>query len=87
MLIEPNVASTIALSVGVRGRARWIETPSRSHARVKVSDTNTFPPSITIVSGTMTGRATASSIRVAPEASVCPAVETPCRFCRRLASL
>jgi len=30
---------------------------------VNVSETNTFPPSITIVSGTITGRAAANSIR------------------------
>jgi hypothetical protein len=51
------------LSVGVRGRARCTEIPNRSHARVNTSETNTFPPSITILSGTITGRAAANSIR------------------------
>ena len=36
---------------------------------MKVSDTNTFPPSITIVSGTITGRAAASSIRASMSSS------------------
>ena len=43
--------------------------PSRSQARVKVSETNTFPPSMTMVSGTITGLAAASSIRVSMSTS------------------
>jgi hypothetical protein len=58
-----------ALSVGVRIRAGCTETPSRSHARVNVSEMNTFPPSITMVSGTITGRAAASSIRASMSTS------------------
>jgi hypothetical protein len=42
-LIASKVVSTIGLSVGVRGRAGCTEMPSRSQARVKVSETNTFP--------------------------------------------
>jgi hypothetical protein len=49
--------------VGVRGRAFWIEMPSRSQARMNVSEMNTFPPSITTPSGTITGFAAAASIR------------------------
>ena len=44
--------------------------PSRAHARVKVSEMNTLPPSITIVSGTITGRAAAASIRSSIAASL-----------------
>ena len=36
---------------------------------MNVSETNTFPPSITIVSGTITGRAAASSIRASMSSS------------------
>jgi hypothetical protein len=43
--------------------------PSRSHARVNVSETNTFPPSITIVSGTITGRAATVCIRASMSSS------------------
>ncbi|MEV7037585.1 hypothetical protein [Amycolatopsis sp. NPDC051061] len=62
-MIAENVASTTALSVGVSLRAAWIEMPSRSQARLKVSETNTFPWSMATCSGTMTGRAAASRIR------------------------
>ena len=43
--------------------------PSRAQARVNTSEMNTFPPSITIVSGTITGRAAASSIRASMSSS------------------
>jgi hypothetical protein len=52
------------LSIGVPGRQFCTEMPNQAQARVKVSETNTFPPSITTVSGTITGLAAASSIRV-----------------------
>ncbi|MFE5713512.1 hypothetical protein ACFQ7J_22185 [Streptomyces sp. NPDC056501] len=68
-MIAENVASTIALSVGVRGRERWTEMPSRSQALVKVSDRNTFPPSMTIVSGTITGFAAACCMRASTSSS------------------
>ncbi|WP_222708270.1 hypothetical protein [Streptomyces sp. PBH53] len=69
VLTEEKVASTIALSVGVRGRARCTEMPSRSQARTKVSEMNTFPPSMTTVSGTITGFAATCSIRVSTSSS------------------
>ena len=75
MLAEQRVdraerrAPRCALSVGVPGRAGCTEMPSRAQARVNVSDTNTLPWSITIVSGTITGRAAASSIRASMSSS------------------
>ena len=55
--------------MGCAGRARCTDTPNQSHARVNVSEMNTFPPSITIVSGTITGLAAASSIRASMSSS------------------
>ncbi len=46
-----------ALSVGVPGRASCAEIPSSEQAEENVSETNTLPWSITMVSGTMTGSA------------------------------
>jgi hypothetical protein len=43
--------------------------PSRSQARVNTSEMNTFPPSITIVSGTITGRAATACIRASISSS------------------
>jgi hypothetical protein len=69
VLIASNVASTMPLSVGVPGRQFCTETPSRAQARVNVSDTNTFPPSMTMVSGTITGLAAANAIRASTSTS------------------
>ncbi len=52
-----------ALSVGVSWWAGSTEMPSVPAARRKTSDRNTFPWSITTVSGTITGFAAASSAR------------------------
>jgi hypothetical protein len=67
--MEPNVVSTMPLSGPVPGRAGWIEMPRLLQARVNVSETNTLPWSMTMVSGTMTGLAAASCIRVSRSTS------------------
>ena len=64
MLIDPKVRSMTALSDPVCSWAGCTDSPRVSAARRNTSDKNTFPWSITTVSGTMTGLAAASSSRV-----------------------
>ncbi|MFD4954033.1 hypothetical protein [Streptomyces sp. NPDC058451] len=62
-MIDANVRSTIALSVGVLGRAGWSEIPNREQAEENVPETKTLPWSMTMVSGMMIGFAAACSSR------------------------
>ena len=59
----------VLVVLGVPGRQVCTEMPSRSQARTKVSDTKTRPWSMTIWSGTITGRAAASRMRVSMSTS------------------
>ncbi|WP_432095332.1 hypothetical protein [Streptomyces sp. bgisy100] len=69
------VESTLGLEV--LGRASCKEIPSSEQAEENVSETNTLPWSITMVSGTMTGLAAAFSNRASTAMS---------RWCGRIES-
>ena len=63
VLSEENIFSMCGLSEPVARCAGWMLIPRCRQESRKLADTNTAPWSMTIVSGTITGRAAACSSR------------------------